>query len=90
MFLRRSIGLSLAGKLTSQHVVAAHVAGSPSRRLFFVIDQVTGTRFLVDTAAEVSVISPTPDDNTGSWTASLRLKTANGTAITTFGERMVT
>ena len=90
MFLRRSIGPSLAGKLTSQHVVAAHVAGSPFRRLFFVIDQVTGTRFLVDTGAEVSVIPPTPDDNTGSRTASLRLKAANGTAITTFGERMVT
>ena len=36
------------------------VSGPVNSRLFYITDQDTGTRFLVDTGAEVSIIPPLP------------------------------
>ena len=55
-----------------------------SSRLFFVVDCVTGTSFLVDTGAEVSVIPPSPADSVRQQ-GGLVLWAANGTIINTIG-----
>ena len=41
-----------------QSLAATSVTGQPTSRLFYVTDKSTGTRFLVDTGAEVSVLPP--------------------------------
>ena len=55
--------LLAAGKLPSQQLAATSAAGSSSTsRLFYIIDCTTGTCFLVDTGADVSVLPPSPAD----------------------------
>ena len=52
-----------SGKLQGQMLMATSKPGPFfSCCLFFVIDRITGTHFLVDTGAEVSVIPPSPAD----------------------------
>lgn len=60
-------------------------APKPHSRLFFVTDRASGTRFLVDTGAEVSVVPPTPEDRRSKGTSALQA--ANGSAIDTYGAR---
>lgn len=57
-------------------------------RLMFVTDKATGTQFLVDTGAEVSVIPPSAGDQPVKL--SLRLKAANGSTIRFFGHKTLT
>ena len=50
------------GKRRGQALAATGAADFPLSRLFYVRDAHTGTRFLVDTGSEVSVILPSPSD----------------------------
>ena len=81
--------LFTGGKLQGWTLMAARVSGRSSSRLFFVIDSDTGTRFLVDTGAEVSVIPPSPNECVAEQTG-LVLRAANDSTIKTFGTRSQT
>ncbi len=62
---------------------------NPSRRLFYVHDSHSNTRFLVDTGAEVSVVLPTRAERSrpqGIFT----LQAVDGTPIATYGVRSCT
>eukprot|EP00794_Sanderia_malayensis_P005073 gene5073-biopygen4132 len=61
---------------------------SPSSRLFYVTDRYTGTRFLVDTGADVSVLPPSSSDKLR--TSPVTLQAVNHTPITTYGEKSCT
>ena len=69
--------------------MATSPAGSSiNRRLFYVTDRTTGTRFLVDTGADVSVIPPSTIEKRKP--ASMTLQAVNKSAISTFGEKSMT
>ena len=77
------------GKRPGQAVAAA-ATGQSSRRLF-VTDQVTGTRFLVDTGAEVSLLPATAAHRRHvAKGAQCSLSAANGTSIRSYGQRSLT
>lgn len=70
--------------------MATSAAGTfPLSRLFFLIDKVSGLRFLVDTGAEVSVIPQTASE-VASPLPGLVLRAANGSPINTYGQRHLT
>ena len=77
------------GKRSGQTLAATGVPGPVPSRLFHIMDQACGLRFLVDTGAEVSVLPPScterkcPHD-------SLTLQAVNSTPITTYGTRSLT
>lgn len=81
--------MPVAGKLHGQSLVAASDIGQPRSRLFFVRDRITGTRFLVDTGAEVSVLPPSHVERRQKSPTS-PLQAANGSYITTYGLRSLT
>ena len=58
-------------------------------RLFFVFDKTTGSRFLVDTGAEVSIVPPTTQDRQ-CRKSDFVLEAINKAQIPTFGERSLT
>lgn len=77
------------GKSEGRRVTAANAVGlNRSSRLFFIEDRSSGTRFLVDTGAEVSVIPHDPRDATRP--RSHHLRAANGSTIATYGQRSLT
>ena len=77
------------GKLPSQRLEATRSAGpTPHSRLFYVTDPITGTRFLVDTGADVSVLPPARADR--KTISPLTLQAVNTSSIATFGERSMT
>ena len=72
-----------------QSLMATSVTGqSTSSRLFRIYDPTTTYRFLVDTGAEVSVVTPTAADR--KYRQELTLQAANSTPITTYGSRSLT
>ena len=89
MYLSSFFTQTRFGKPSRQSVTATTVTGRPPSRLLFVYDKSSGLRFLVDTGAQVSVIPPGSvkrDLQPTSYT----LQAANGTAIKTFGQRLLT
>ena len=62
--------------------------GLPSSCLFFIHDFASGTRFLVDIDAEVSVIPPSLTDR--HHKTKLTLQAVNGSSIPTYGTRSLT
>lgn len=66
--------------------VATDVDTQHSR--LFIHDKLTGTKFLVDTGADVSVIPPR--DKCISRVFSTKIYAANGTPIDTYGDRLIT
>ena len=81
--------ISADGKLPSKQLAATSPAGSsPTSRVFYVTDRTTGTRFLVDTGADVSVLPPSTSDKRNP--APLTLQAVNRSAISTFGEKSMT
>ncbi|BHF81042.1 hypothetical protein SprV_0702417100 [Sparganum proliferum] len=60
-----------------------------SGRTFYVCDNVTRRRFLVDTGAQISVVPPTPVDRRCP-SPGLHLQAANCSPISTFGSRSLT
>lgn len=81
--------MHVVGKQQGQPLVAAGGRGPGSSRLFYVVDRVTGTRFLVDTGAEVSVI-PAGKPPRRSREPCFTLKAANGSSIPVYGQRSLT
>ena len=69
--------------------MATGVPGLVPSRLFYVTDNATGLRFLVDTGAEVSVIPPSVSDR-NHRKSNLTLQAVNNTSITTYGNRLLT
>lgn len=68
--------------------MATPASGQTKARLFYIVDRQTNMRFLVDTGAEISVIPPSPQERTSA--SSITLQAANGTHISTFGQRSLT
>ena len=77
------------GKRRHQQLRATSFAGlASSSRLFYITDRTTGTRFLVDTGADVSVLPPSSADKQTSQNISLQA--VNKSPIRTFGEKSLT
>ncbi|BHF59593.1 hypothetical protein SprV_0100255300 [Sparganum proliferum] len=77
-------------KPASQRIDATVFSGSPSSgRTFYVCDNVTRRRFLVDTGAQINVVPPTPVDRRCP-SPGLHLQAANCSPISTFGSRSLT
>ena len=77
-------------KRAGRPLTAASVTGPSQRcRLFYVQDRSTGSRFLVDTGAEVSVVPPSRAERSHPQ-ESFSLISANGSKITTYGTRSLT
>ena len=72
------------------HTLAATgvVVGHSSSHLFFVTDKSSGTHFLIDTGADVSVIPPSNTDR--SHRQDFCLQAVNNTPIPTYGTRSLT
>ena len=81
--------LLLGGKREGQALGATGVPGQNPSRLFYVTDRLSGTRFLVDTGAEVSVIPPSQAERKHKQ-EEYTLQAVNHTAIPTFGNRSLT
>ena len=65
------------------------VPGHLLSRLFYITDNATGLRFLVDTGAEVSVIPPSVSGhNHRKYT--LTLQVVNNSSITTYRNQLLT
>ena len=69
--------------------MATSAPGHNSCRLFYITDSANNLRFLVDTGAEVSVIPPSQTDRKRQ-ASNLNLQAVNDTAITTYGNRLLT
>ncbi|CAH8648271.1 unnamed protein product [Dicrocoelium dendriticum] len=69
-------------------VTATDAPGQHQSRLIRVRDLTSGTEFLVDTGAEVSVIPRSSDEVVSP--SPTKLRAANGTPIATFGEKLLT
>ena len=77
-------------KLPGRSLEMTSVAGqTPLGCLFYITDRSGGTRFLVDTGSEVSVILPRAGDRKCT-TDSLTLQAVNNTPIPTYGTRLLT
>ena len=77
------------GKRPGQSLAATSVTGQPTSRLFYVTDKSTGTRFLVDTGAEVSVLPPSRTERRRQ-ADHLTLQAINNTSIPTYGKHSLT
>ena len=67
--------------------MATTVTGKQTSRLFYVKEKTSGTLFLVDTVAEVSVIPPSLSRRSTRTPGKLSLRAANHTSIQTYGEQ---
>ena len=80
----------LVDKRAGRSLAATSVAGpSHPSRLFYILDKVTKTHFLVDTGAEVSVIPPTRTERSHPDTT-FSLQAVDGSQIATYGVRSCT
>ncbi|GBN32624.1 hypothetical protein AVEN_208148-1 [Araneus ventricosus] len=77
-----------SGKLERPSLEATSVYGQSKR--MFLADKSTGFRFLIDTGAEISVIPPRTIQERNCTASKLKLFAANGTTISTFGEKLIT
>ena len=76
-------------KRSGQSLAATSATGLQHSRLFHVTDRSTGTRFLVDTGAEVSVVPPSRTERKRQRD-NLSLQAVNNTSIPTYGTRSLT
>ena len=77
---------SATGKLPRQRLEATSLPGTLHQsRLFYVTDRPTGTRFLVDTGADVSVLPPSRSEK--QHPSSITLQAVNKSPISTYGEK---
>lgn len=82
--MQRPVRFLAVGKLASRSLISASSIGNKSKRLI-IADRKTGTRFLIDTGADISVFPP-PYPNKRKTISNLYA--ANGTKISTFGEQL--
>nr|VZI03769.1 unnamed protein product [Spirometra erinaceieuropaei] len=80
---------SVAQISTSSSTVNEQLLKQISGRTFYVCDNVTRRRFLLDTGAQISVVPPNPVDRR-SPSPGLHLQAANCSFISTFGSRSLT
>ena len=83
---KRSFLGGTAAHSQQQHPFEADSATRPSQAGFFIKDELSDYRFLVDTGAFRSIL---PDINTINHPSSSDLVAANGTSIRTYGEQQV-
>ncbi|XP_049519403.1 uncharacterized protein LOC125943898 [Dermacentor silvarum] len=76
-------------KRTSQSLTAECDTGHRSSHLFFVVDRITGTRLLVDTGAELSILPETAQHRRRGKSIS-SLIAVNNTAIASYGVQSMT
>lgn len=80
----------LAVKRPGRPLAATSAAGPPHHsRLFYVHDRITGSRFLVDTGAQVSIIPPLRAERSHRQ-GNFNLLAVNNTEIATYGVRSLT
>ena len=77
------------GKRPGQPLTAASDSGQLPSRLFYISDNYSKIRFLVDTGAEVSLLPPSTFDRKHPHEG-FSLQAANGTTIATYGKRSLT
>ena len=77
------------GKHPGRSLKATNATGQNLSRLFYVTDCSTGSKFLVDTGTQVSIIPPSPTDRRTLHT-NITLEAVYGTSIKTFGTRSLT
>ena len=85
---RSFLGETAANDLHS-HPLEAHSATHPSHPGFFIKDELSDHRFLVDTGAFRSILPPPRDNNPTLQPSTTALVAANGTSIHTYGEQEV-
>ena len=79
------------GKLHGQQLIATNIAGRLNNsRLFYILDNNSNLRFLVDTGAEVSLIPPINKHSRTSRATEFTLLAANGSPIPTYGRQSLT
>ena len=83
-FLRRT-----AANALHPHPPDAHSATHPSHPGFFIKDELSGHRFLVDTGVFRSILPPSRDNNPTLQPSSAALVAPNSTSIQTYGEQEV-
>ena len=76
-------------KHAGQSLAAMGAAGLLPSRLFYVTDNASGTRILIDTGSEVSVMPPPHTDHKHKQDT-FTLQAVNNTTIATFGTRLLT
>jgi len=79
-------GLNDSGKLIAGVSSALNTPDIITRRLF-VTERVSGTRFLVNTGADVSLVPVLPQNRRNK--SKVTLSAANGTPIATFGQKLL-
>ncbi|XP_064463413.1 uncharacterized protein LOC135374351 [Ornithodoros turicata] len=80
--------VQLAGKPSRRPVTAASASTPDSSRLYFVTDKASGTRFLVDAGAEVSILPAAAADRRR--TAMFHLTAVNNTGIPVYRQQSLT
>ena len=78
-----------SGKPAGQRIMATSSAGHQSSHLFYITDQSTNLRFLVDTGAEVSAVPQTRSQQKDHCQGP-SLHAVNNTMIATYGTRSLT
>ena len=77
------------GKHQCRATLVAASPGNPQSNLYVFSDKQSGTKFLIDTRAAVSVFPASPSDISSNQRNDKLLVAANGTPIPTFGQRVV-
>eukprot|EP00794_Sanderia_malayensis_P005011 gene5011-biopygen4077 len=70
-------------------MATSHPGPTSTSRLFFVTDKYSGTRFLVDTGADVSVIPCQAIEKGHHNPSAFQLQAVNKSSISTYGERSI-
>ena len=70
-----------SGKRSGRSLAATSVSGLQPSRLFYILDKTTGTRFLVHTGAEVSVLPPSESERRRQSADHFTLQAVNNTSI---------
>ena len=91
MFMDPARFLLRPGKRQHQRLAAANSSGLTSTsRLFYIRDKTTGTRFLIDTGAEVSILPAGNRRVAVEQPTSVRLQAVNRSIIPTYGQKSLT
>ena len=91
MFVATTTSFIIVGKRSRPRVTATTSSGTDSpSRLFYIHDRISGTKFLVDTGAEVSILPAGSRLVTKGNPASVKLQAVNHSPINTYGQQSLT